>query len=105
MAFNRPNNAANDSSSVQPFSRPPQNTGGNGNFRKADAFINIYMPTRDGGQTKLGALTLTADKNVQKQILDFITDGGDEALASLKERLILDFKLANGGNGVELDLG
>lgn len=92
MAF-QTNNAVQNNN-VQPIS---------GN--KTDAYVNVYFPLKDGGQIKLGAFALSASKELQKQLLDYITDYGDEALAAIKQRLILDFKRTDGLNGKQLDLG
>jgi len=48
---------------------------------------------------------LKLSKPMEKQILDFLADSGEEGLAQLKERLVLDFQRADGQNGDELDLG
>ncbi|WP_289101007.1 hypothetical protein [uncultured Marinobacter sp.] len=72
---------------------------------KSDAFINLYVPTRQGGRRKLGSVGLKLSKPMEKQILDFLADSGEEGLAQLKERLVLDFQRADGQNGDELDLG
>lgn len=94
----------------QPAARPdntvsfPQQ-GGRENWR-SDAFINIYMPTRDGQRRKLGAIGLKADKPLDKQVLNYIADGDEEkALEAIKERMQLTFARADGNNGTELDLG
>jgi len=42
---------------------------------------------------------------MDKQLLDYLADAGDEGLESLKSRLVLDFQRADGNNGDELDLG
>lgn len=99
MAFQRTNAQTN----VSNFPRP-EALAQNDRW-KADAFVNLYLPTRDGNRVKLGAVSLSADKPTQKQLLDFIADGGEDALNQLKDRLILDFKRADGNNGTELDLG
>ena len=99
MAFQR-TNAQTNVSNFPRSEAPAQN-----DRWKVDAFVNLYFPTRDGSRVKLGAISLSVDKPTQKQLLDFIADGGDEALEQLKDRLIMDFKRADGQNGTELDLG
>ena len=72
---------------------------------KSDAFLNIYMPTRQGGRRKIGSVGLKLNKPMDKQLLDYLSDAGEEGLAALKERIVLDFQRADGNNGDELDLG
>lgn len=89
-------------SNVSPFS---SEGGGRDQNWKADAFVNILIPTRQGGRRKLGSLALKLSKPMEKQLLDYLADNGDEGLAALKDRLILDFQRSDGNNGDELDLG
>ena len=72
---------------------------------KSDAFLNIYMPTRQGGRRKIGSVGLKLNKPMDKQLLDYLSDAGEDGLAALKERIVLDFQRADGNNGDELDLG
>jgi hypothetical protein len=72
---------------------------------KSDAFLNVYIPTRQGGRRKLGTIGLKVSKPMEKQLLDFINEHGDVALAQLKDRIELDFQRADGDNGDELALG
>lgn len=71
---------------------------------KSDAFLNLSIPTRQGGKRKLGAIGLKMSKPMEKQLLDFLADAGEDGLAQLKDRLILDFQRADGANGDELAL-
>lgn len=99
MAFEKTAQQSNVSSFPRPATAPQNDRW------KADAFVNVYLPTRDGSRVKLGAFSLSADKPTHKQLLDFLVDGGDEALDQLRTRLVMDFKRADGHNGAELDLG
>jgi len=98
MAFQTPASINN----VRSFDRP---VNAQNDQWKSDAFINLYIPTRQGGRRKLGSIGLKLSKPVEKQLLDYLADAGEEGLASLKERLIIDFQRADGNNGDELDLG
>jgi len=104
MAFEKTATANN----VEPFARPQAPAAGQNNRRPgADAYINASLATRDGGKHKLGAFTLNADKPMDKQLLDHLVDADsmEDVLEQLKNRLVLDFKRADGNNGRELDLG
>ena len=95
MAFQTPDNNA---------ARTTNNVAKNDEW-KADAFINFSIPTRSGGRRKLGAIGLKLSKPMQKEILDFLADHGEEGLSQLKERMIMDFQRSDGDNGDALHLG
>ena len=61
---------------------------------KATAFINIWVKKPDGTRAKLGALVLKDSTAYQAGVIDRLTKGGDEAIASLMKVLEIDFKLA-----------
>ena len=61
---------------------------------KATAFINIWVKKPDGTRAKLGALALKDSTAYQAGVIDRLTKGGDEAIASLMKVLEIDFKLA-----------
>jgi len=98
MAF-QTENTAQQMGNVAPI------TGRNDQW-KADAFVNIYLPTRDGGRRKLGYIPLKTNKPLDKQLLDHIADADDldTVLDQIKDRIVLDFQRADGNNGSELDL-
>jgi len=98
MAFQQParNNAAN----------MPQRGGQNDNWR-ADAFVNIYLPRRDGSRAKLGSLSLKLSRKTDAQVIEHLANAPDlaDALEQLKSRLEIDFNMADGSDSAELDLG
>jgi hypothetical protein len=95
MGFQKANNTATSTA---------KNDAAKNDDWKSDAFINFSIPTRSGGRRKLGAIGLKMSKPMQKDILDFLADNGEEGLAQLKERLIIDFQRSDGDNGDALDL-
>lgn len=99
MAFQTPNNA-----NVSPFpGQAPAQAGQNDKW-KSDAFINLYLPTESGERRKIGSIGLKLSKPLEKQLLDYLADNGEEGLANLKEKIELDFKRADGQNGAALAL-
>ena len=81
MAFNRPltrNNNGNESA--------------NDNWR-AQGFLNLYIPTPDGGRRKLGSIPLRESKAFEKAIIERLKEEG--ALESLAQNIELDFQLAD----------
>lgn len=62
---------------------------------KADAFVNISLLDANGNPMKLGYITFTAANSAEAAaIIKRLESGGDEALASFKEKLLLDFRMA-----------
>ena len=73
---------------------------------KADAFVNIYLPRRDGSRAKLGSLNLKLSRKTDSQVIEHLANAPDlaEALEQLKGRLEIDFNMADGSDSAELDL-
>jgi hypothetical protein len=57
MAFNRNSNAQRNTD---------QNTGGN--EWRAQGFLNLYLPSKDGGRRKLGAIPLKDSKTNERDL-------------------------------------
>ena len=91
MAFNKSSAAAASTTVAVP-----------GNWEKAQGFINIYLPRKDGSQMKLGALALRISKNEEKQVLDYLASS-EENIQKLANRLVFEFRAVN-ENRSELDL-
>lgn len=84
----------------------PQRSRYNGNNEswKATAFLNIYVPSQDGGRKKIGFIALKESRNTDRQLIDFLSaDPGN--LEKLTQRLELEFNLADGddSNGLALE--
>lgn len=62
---------------------------------KAQAFINIYLPTADGsGRRKIGAIPLKEAKNYEAALIKRLSEDPD-ALRKMVNMLEFDFQLAN----------
>ena len=83
------------------------NNSNNAQSNKTDAYINIYLPTKDGSRTKLGVLALSNSKPLEKQLIEFIkgAESVEKAIAMVSEKLVMDFYEANANASRELDLG
>ena len=92
MAFNKTSTAAPSAAAIA----VP------GNWEKAQGFINIYLPRKDGTQMKVGALALRASKNEEKQIFDYLVSS-EENIQKLANKLVFEFRAVNESRG-ELDL-
>lgn len=73
-----------------------RNSGNNSNSQgnadwKASAFVNVYLPRKDGTRMKLGFIALKGDHQEQKRVLDTLR-GDPEAIERLKSKIVLEFK-------------
>lgn len=69
-----------------------RNNQSNGNTDwKADAFINIFLPRKDGSRMKLGFIALKGDHKEQAKIIELLRKD-PEALERLRSKLVLEFK-------------
>lgn len=58
---------------------------------KAQAFINLYIPTPEGGKRKLGSIPLKESKDFEAALIARLQEEG--AVDALKGALIVDFQL------------
>ncbi len=91
MAFNRGNAVRNDAPEADGW--------------KAQGFINLYLPNKNGTRTKLGFIALK-DSNVNhKMLIEFLEKDPEAGIAKLLENLQMDYRSAAGdpGTGFALD--
>lgn len=60
---------------------------------KASGFINLYLPSKQGGRRKLGAIPLKANRAAEKQLLDWLTENPARA-AVIASQLVVEFQSA-----------
>lgn len=87
---------------VQRAARRPSNgnnTGAGQDWEKADAFINIAIPTANGNRTRVDSLKLKLSNVVHAQIIaklsdpDLTPEQRAAKLESFKQALVLEFTL------------
>ena len=71
---------------------------------KAQAFLNVWLPTKGGGRRKVGAIPLKLSRAGDAQLIEFLTSGGEEALRTLVNKLEFDFQLTGGNPDSAFDL-
>jgi hypothetical protein len=59
---------------------------------KAQAFVNIYVPTPDGGRRKIGALALKESKPFEAALIERLSS--DEGMQSFVDAVQFDFQMA-----------
>lgn len=78
-----------------------------GNFEPAVSFLNLYLPSKNGGRTKLGAIALKAGDDRQKALHDHLVDPAntEAVVKAILQRLEIDFQVVETGEGKHFDLG
>lgn len=71
---------------------------------KADAFLNFYIPTKDGGTKKLGAIGLKMSKANEKQLIEWLQQDPEANAQKLINKISLNFQSAQGSAEGTLDL-
>ena len=88
MAFNRSNAAV-----VVPA---------NQTWEKASAFLNLYLPRKNGSRAKIGAVPLRLSKDTEKAVMDIIAkDGSPDRVLS---KLIIEYNPVNVVNDDDFDI-
>ena len=91
MAYT-PNNAAASSSAPK-----------NDNW-KAQGFLNLFLPSRDGKRVKLGAIPLKESNSREKDMLAWLNE--DPArVATILAKLEIEYRPAGQAEGSGFDLG
>lgn len=78
---------------------------------KAQGFLNMYLPTADGGRAKLGAVALkdanTAGVNQKKLLVGLnVSDAErDRIVEKIRASIIIEFRSANQAEGAGFDIG
>lgn len=78
-----------------------------GNFEPAIGFVNLWLPAKNGGRSKLGAIPLKASDERHKALFDALSDETkiDQVKQRILELLQLDFQIVESGEGKHFDLG
>lgn len=71
---------------------------------KAAGFLNLYLPSRDGKRTKLGAIALRKSNARENQLFEALTKN-PELVEAIIEKLEIEFRAAEQSEGSGFDLG
>lgn len=87
------------------FNRQAQQQQNNQAEWKAQGFINLYLPTKDGSRVKLGAIPLKDSRNNEKTLLEWLNKDPETNAAKLLAKLEIEFRSAEPkeGSGLALD--
>ena len=72
-------------------------------FKKADAFINMYLPRRDGTRMQMETVKLYVDKAEHAKLIEMFNEEPEKTTQLIREKLIVDFRLAQ-SDSADLDL-
>ena len=89
------------------FDRQSNNRGGqsgNNDDWKASAFINLFLPRKNGSRMKLGFCALKSSNVDQQKLIEWIRENPEERLASLLDKLVLEFHEVTSSDESDLDL-
>jgi hypothetical protein len=71
---------------------------------KAQGFLNLYLPSKNGERRKLGAIPLKESKPNEKALLEWLNEDPSRVL-KIMEKLVIEYQSAvpAEGNGFDLD--
>ncbi len=98
MAFHK---SESNAASVAQF--PSNRSGGANDNWKSDAFINVYLPTVDGGKRKVGAIPLKLSRSNEASLIEYL-QGGEGNIENFRNKLIVEFNMADANEGKAFDL-
>lgn len=84
------------------------NTKSSKDFEPAIGFINLYLPSADGGRAKLGkGIPLVASNKRENALAQALLDPArkDEVIAALMQHLTIDFQSAEQSDAKAFKLG
>lgn len=70
---------------------------------KASAYLNLYLPGRDGSRKKLGAIPLRAGKPNEKTLMDWLNEDPSR-VAAIISKLDIEYRAVESGEGSGFDL-
>lgn len=80
------------------------NQSGNNDDWKADAFINVFLPRRNGTRMKLGYFALKENNVDQAKLIAWIKEDPEGRLSALLDKLVIEFHEVSQQNESDLDL-
>lgn len=70
---------------------------------KAQGFLNLYLPRKNGERAKLGAIPLKASKDNERMLLEWLQEDPSR-VSQVLSKLIIEFKSATPQDGSQFDL-
>ena len=70
---------------------------------KAQGFLNLYLPSKDGGRRKLGAIPLKEANANEKAMLDWLNEDPSR-VGIILSKLEIDYRTAEPKEGSAFDL-
>jgi hypothetical protein len=80
------------------------NQSGNNDDWKANAFLNVFLPRKNGTRMKLGFFPLKETNIDQQKLITWIKEDPETRLASLLQKLVIEFHEVGSQDESDLDL-
>lgn len=84
--------------------RGSRNTNQAGDDWKADAFLNCFLPRKNGTRMKLGYFPLKSNNIDQQKLIEWIRENPEERLVALLDKLVIEFHEVSQQEESDLDL-
>jgi len=70
---------------------------------KAKGFLNFYLPTKEGGRRKVGAIPLRIANANEAKLADWLA-AGDDNVQAFANKVMVDYNPAEPGDNTAFDL-
>lgn len=70
---------------------------------KAQGFINLYLPRKNGSRAKLGAIPLKASRDNDRRLLEWLNEDPSR-VSVIMDKLIMEYQSAEQSDDAQLDL-
>lgn len=81
---------------------PPNQDQAENTAWKAQGFINLYLPSENGGRKKLGAIPLKMAKKNERQLLEWLMEDPTR-VNRIASQIQMDFQAVDQGSGFKLE--
>lgn len=71
---------------------------------KANAFLNVFLPRKNGTRMKLGFFPLKENNVDQRKLIEWIKEDPEARLAALLNKLVIEFHEVGAQDESDLDL-
>lgn len=71
---------------------------------KAQGFLNIYLPTTQGGRRKIGTIYLHENKQMEKQLIERLKADPEAVIEALLGKIEMEFNEAGGNTTDSFDI-
>lgn len=70
---------------------------------KAQGFLNLYLPSKNGGRRKLGAIPLKESRTTERDLLKWLNEDPSR-VSKILAKLVIEYQSAEVDEGAAFDL-